>query len=394
MTTPETAAVPAELATARPTKDPRLIRRRAILRAAAGFMIPFIAGVPFVGRGGVISVTWGEVLFAFLAVLAVWGLLWCVVSLRWDRWLRFDPHFLIVPAAAAAILMWLFVYIGPEVRMGVLQGWYIVLLFGAGVLSLKQILALNTFMAGGYLGTLGVLATGGEPISWPFEIGLVILPFMLFTYFYATVLERMRRERVEMKALRNQLAYFALTDALTDLPNRRRFDDHLQHLAALRSRLGTTYSVGLIDVDHFKVINDRLGHEVGDRVLVDLAEIVRGALRQSDLAARLGGDEFAILMAETDAAAARIVLDRILREVASHPFSAAGLRGAQITVSIGATECEGDEAPKEVLRRADAELYTAKREGRNRLEMAAPRGRESLEDGFSDAEVLSPTPRP
>ena len=274
-------------------------------------MIPFIAAIPFVGRDGAISVTWGELLF--------------------------DPHFVLVPSAAAAILIWMFIYIGPEVRMGVLQGWYIVLLFGAGLLSLKELLALNTFMAGGYL---AVLATLGEPISWPFEIGLVILPFILFTYFFSTVLERLRRDRVEMKTLRNQLSYCALTDPLTDLPNRRRFDDHLQHLSALGSRMGNTYAVALIDVDHFKEINDSLGHEVGDRVLVELAEIVRGALRQSDLAARLGGDEFAILMAETNVAAAKIVLDRILREVAGHRFSATGLQGAQVTVSIGATECE------------------------------------------------------
>lgn len=385
MTTPEAAAVPAELATARPTRDPRALKQRGILRAAAGFMIPFIVGIPFVDQIGALSITWGEVRFAFLAVLAVWGLLWCIVSLGWDRWLRFDPHFLIVPSAAAAILMWLFVYLGPEIRMGVLQGWYVVLLFGAGLLSLKKILALNLFMAGGYLGTLGVLATHGTPISWPFEVGLVILPFILFTYFFATLLERLRRDRVEMKTLRNQLSYFALTDPLTDLPNRRSFDDHLQHLSALSSRLGTTYAVGFIDVDYFKEINDSLGHEVGDRVLVELAGIVRGALRQSDRAARLGGDEFAVLMAETNVTEARVVLERILREVACHRFPAAELRGVRVTVSIGATECAGDEASKEVLRRADAELYTAKREGRNRLAMSAPRRRESLGDWTDSA---------
>ena len=107
-------------------------------------------------------------------------------------------------------------------------------------------------MAGGYLGTLGVQATFGEPISWPFEIGLVILPFILFTSFYAIVLERWRRDRVEMKTLRNQLSYFALTDPLTDLPNRRHFDDYLQQHSALCSRLGTTYAVGLIDVDDWQ----------------------------------------------------------------------------------------------------------------------------------------------
>ena len=80
-------------------------------------MIPFIAGAPFVAYGGVISVTWEELLSVFLAVLAVWGTLWWVVSLGWDRWLRFDTHFVLVPSAAAAILLWLFTYIGPETRM-------------------------------------------------------------------------------------------------------------------------------------------------------------------------------------------------------------------------------------------------------------------------------------
>jgi diguanylate cyclase (GGDEF)-like protein len=372
MTTAETTTAPAELAIARPTRDIRSVRQRAILRAAAGFMIPFIAGIPIVSHGGVISVTWTELGLVFLAVLSMWAVLLCVVTLGWDRWLRFDPHFLIVPSAAAAILMWLFIYIAPEARMGTLQGWYIVLLFGAGWLSLKSILALNAFMAGGYIGTLVVLETLGEPIAWPFEIGIVILPFVLFTYFYATVLERWRRDRVEMNALRSQLSYFALTDPLTDLPNRRQFDDHLQQHSALCSRLGITYAIGLIDVDHFKEINDSLGHDVGDRVLVELAGIISGALRQSDLAARLGGDEFAILMAKTDVTEAAIVLNRILQAVASHQFSATGLQDTQVTISIGVTECVGDEAPTEVLRRADTKLYAAKRDGRNRLAVAAP----------------------
>lgn len=380
MTTPQADAVSIELATTRPTRDPRSLRLRAIRRSAAGFMIPFIAGVPFVAYGGVVSVTPGELLFAFVAVIGVWGLLWSVVSMGWDRSLRFDPHFVLVPAAAAAILMWVFIYIGPELRVGVLQGWYIVLLFGVGLLSFKEIIALNIFMAGGYVGTLGVLATLGEPISWPFDIGIVILPFLLLTSFYATVLEGLRRDRVEKKTLRNQLSYFALTDPLTDLANRRHFGDYLQRHSALSARHGTTYAVGLIDVDNFKEINDSLGHEVGDRVLVELAEIVRGALRQSDLAARLGGDEFAILMVETNVAEAKIVLGRLLREVSGRCFSATGLRDARVTVSIGATECGRDEAPTEVLRRADAELYTAKREGRNRLEVSAPQRQTSFVD--------------
>jgi len=371
MTAIETAAVETELRAAQATKDPRSVKRQGILRGAAGFMVPFITSLPFVG-GEVIPVTWGEWLFSLSAVLAVWSLLWCILLLGWDTRLRFDPHFLVVPAAASATLMWLFVYLFPEVRLVVLQGWFVVLLFGAGLASLKEVLALNAFMVSGYLATLGVLAARGEPMSWRFEIAMVLLPFCLFVTFCGTVLERLRRERVEMKALRKQLSHLALTDRLTDLPNRRHFDEYLYRHSALCQRSGATYSVALIDVDHFKEINDSLGHDVGDRVLVQLAEVVRSHLRQSDLAARLGGDEFAVLMAATNAAEADVVLSRVLQAVASHRFSASGLRPGQVTVSIGVTESDGKEAPDDVVRRADTELYAAKRNGRNRVAVSAP----------------------
>ena len=373
MTTIETAAVHTELGTSHAALDPRSVKRRGILLATAGFMIPFIAGLPFVFIRGVIPFTWGDWLFLLLAVLSVWSLMLRIVAMGWDARLRFDPHFLLVPAAASATLLWLFVYFVPEVRLVILQGWFVVLLFGAGLSSLKEVLALNIFMVGGYLGTIGVLAARGESISWPFEIAIVVIPFFLFTFFCGTVLERLRREKMEMKALRNQLSILALTDRLTELPNRRHFDEHLQRYSASCQRSGATYAVGLIDVDHFKQINDSLGHEVGDLVLVELAEIVRNHVRQSDLAARLGGDEFAVLMADTHLAEADVVLGRVLRAVASHRFSARGLRRGQVTVSAGVTESEGGEAPKDVLRRADAELYTAKRDGRNRVAVGVPR---------------------
>ena len=356
-----------ELGAAYLPKNPRSIKRRAVLRAAAGYMIPFLVGFPLVVLGGVIRVTWGELLFALSMVIAVWSLMWCILVLGWDARLRFDPHFLLVPAAACATLNWLFVYLFPEIRLVVLQGWFVVLLFGAGLFSLRQVLALNTFMVAGYLGTIGFLAARGEPISWPFEIVMVILPFFLFTLFCATVLERLRRERADMKELRNQLSHLALTDRLTDLANRRHFDEYLRRHSALCLRSGATYSVGLIDVDRFKEINDSLGHAVGDGVLVQLASITRSRIRQSDLAARLGGDEFAVLIAETNATEASVVFSRILEAVASHCFSANNLLPGQVTVSIGVAENEDEELPSNVLRRADTELYAAKRDGRNRI---------------------------
>jgi len=384
MSSTEAAAFPTELAVAHGTKDPRSAKRRGVLRAAAGFLLPFLAGFPFVVSGA-IRVSWGEWLFALSAVLAVWSLLWCVLLLGWDNWLRFDPHFLLVPSAASATLLWLFVYMFPDIRFAVLQGWLVVLLFGAGLTSLREVLALNTFMVGGYLGTIALLAARGEPISWRFEIALLLVPFVLFAIFCGTVLERLRREKAEMKALRHQLSHLALTDQLTDLPNRRQFEEHLQRQSALCSRTGATYAVGVIDVDHFKEINDGSGHEVGDRVLVDLARIISSHLRQSDLAARLGGDEFAVLLAETNATEAGAVLNRVLQSAASYDFSVGGLR-SQVTVSIGVAERQGEKTADDVLRQADTVLYEAKRQGRNRVVVSATERPSRVQAG----EELSP----
>ena len=366
-----TAAVRDGMAVAPATKDPSLAKRRGVLRAAAGFMIPSITGIPVIASG-LISLTWAEWLLTMSTVVLAWSLMWYILVRGWDKRLRFDPHFLLVPAAASAILLCLFVYVSPEVRLVVLQGWFMVLLFGAGLFSLKEVLVLNTFMAGGYLSVIGVLAARGEPISWPFEIFTVIFPFFLFSFFCGTVLERLRRERVEKKALRSQLSHLALTDGLTGLPNRRHFDEYVQRHSALCRRSGATYAVGLIDLDNLKEINDSLGHVVGDRVLVELAEIVRSHLRQSDLAARWGGDEFAVLLTETNAAAAGVALSEIVREVASRSFSANGLGPGQVTVSIGVTESQGEEALRDLLRWADEGLYTAKGAGGNRVDVYTP----------------------
>ena len=371
MTAIENADVHDELGVAPATKDQGAAKRRGVLRAAAGFMIPSITGIPVIASG-LISLTWSEWLLTMSTVVLVWSVMWYILFRGWDKRLRFDPHFVLVPAAASAILLWLFVYVAPEVRLVVLQGWFMVLLFGAGLFSLKEVVVLNTFMTAGYVGIIGVLAARGEPISWPFEIFTVVFPFFLFSFFCGTVLERLRRERVEKKALRSQLSHLALTDGLTGLPNRRHFDEYVQRHSALCLRSGATYAVGLIDVDNLKKINDSLGHVVGDRVLVELAEIVRSHLRQSDLAARWGGDEFAVLLTETNAAAAGLALSEILREVASRSFSANGLGPGQVTVSIGVTESQGEEALRDLLRWADEGLYTAKGDGGNRVDVYTP----------------------
>lgn len=156
----------------------------------------------------------------------------------------------------------------------------------------------------------------------------------------------------------------AYTDYLTQINNRRRFEEQGTHLIESARRYGRPLSLLLMDVDHFKSINDSHGHQAGDTVLRELARLLRTQTRSADLLARWGGEEFAILAPETPAADAVTFAERIRASVAGHDFAPVG----RVTVSLGvAGIAEEDEGMRSLHARADRALYRAKRDGRNRV---------------------------
>jgi two-component system cell cycle response regulator len=161
----------------------------------------------------------------------------------------------------------------------------------------------------------------------------------------------------------------AITDALTGLYNRRYMETHLTMLVDQAAARGKALSLLLLDIDHFKAINDTYGHDVGDDVLREFATRLRKTTRGIDLACRYGGEEFVIVMPETDIAVAAAVAERIRRRIANEPFSIReGAAAIEVTLSIGlaALGSPGDAAGP-LLKRADQALYRAKRDGRNRV---------------------------
>ncbi|HEY0021905.1 MAG TPA: diguanylate cyclase [Longimicrobium sp.] len=155
-------------------------------------------------------------------------------------------------------------------------------------------------------------------------------------------------------------------DALTGLSNRRDLDDRLGAEWERARRFGRALSVAMVDVDHFKRVNDRFSHAAGDQVLRTVARILREHTRGVDVVARYGGEEFCLVMVETDPAAARGLCERLRAGVEAHPWSE--MRpGLSVTISIGiAGHLEAD-APEALLAIADARLYSAKHAGRNRV---------------------------
>jgi diguanylate cyclase (GGDEF)-like protein len=161
----------------------------------------------------------------------------------------------------------------------------------------------------------------------------------------------------------------ASTDVLTGLPNRRSVDDSLKRMIAHAGRAGTPFSLALLDLDHFKQINDTLGHERGDDVLAAFGALVRGEIRASDLAGRTGGEEFAILLPDTDREGAVMLADKV--RTALHRLRVKGV-DRPITASFGVATFPVDAFDAATLMRiADRALYTAKREGRDRVETAS-----------------------
>ena len=165
-------------------------------------------------------------------------------------------------------------------------------------------------------------------------------------------------------ALRETLQRLALVDELTGLPNRRAFTSSAQRAVATARRAGEDLAVAMVDVDHFKKINDHYGHDEGDRVLRELARTMLDFFREGDLLGRLGGEEFGVVLAGITEDFAQRRLDAFREEVARR----CTVRQTAVTVSIGFTRVKrASGGLDELLKTADRALYAAKDGGRNRV---------------------------
>lgn len=182
--------------------------------------------------------------------------------------------------------------------------------------------------------------------------------------------ERLIELQRQIEAKNRELQELALTDVLTGLPNRRAVESWAPRLLSGAARHGFPFWVIAMDLDHFKGINDRFGHEAGDQVLRRFAEILKTNGRKSDICGRTGGEEFLQIITHADEAAIRVVVDRIRIQLAEEKFRFGGVE-VTVTASFGLAGFCGKRAPEfaDLVKQADAALYRAKHLGRNRIEV-------------------------
>lgn len=177
------------------------------------------------------------------------------------------------------------------------------------------------------------------------------------------------RYQEHLRKLNESLKEVALRDPLTGLGNRRLLMERLRAERERAQRTGLTFSVAILDVDHFKSVNDRFGHETGDQVLCAIAGAIQSALREYDLCGRWGGEEFLLMLPDTRLETAVGICERVRCTIADMPLQQEG-RAIAVSASFGLTDYHDGEHYSDTVNRADTALLKAKGGGRNRLEIA------------------------
>lgn len=178
--------------------------------------------------------------------------------------------------------------------------------------------------------------------------------------------ERLEQQARDLQQLNEDLVQIAITDQLTRLYNRRHFDAMLEEELGLCRRYGDTHALIMADIDHFKSVNDRFGHDVGDHVLRIMAGRLREQVRTTDIIFRLGGEEFGVLCRRASGDIGRQVAEKLRQAVSVSPFIVNETQIA-VTASFGVAEMTAARSVQDVYRRADAALYRSKHDGRNRV---------------------------
>jgi diguanylate cyclase (GGDEF)-like protein len=274
--------------------------------------------------------------------------------------------------AAGVALHLAIVGLAPQAAFPLLANLFTVFAFGFIWLSLRGSLVLwglSMAATGAVLwavhGRAGIAVTSATDatVTW-LSFSAVLARFLMLSVFANQMRARLTEGRRELAASLEQIRELVHYDELTKVYNRRTLIERLEQERSRAKRTGVPFSVALIDLDHFKAVNDNHGHATGDEVLIAFAAAVRAAMRDTDIFGRYGGEEFLLILVATPAAAATPGVERLRGAVAAVDWARFGA-GLRLTFSAGVAGLHADEQIAQLLGRADAALYEAKNAGRD-----------------------------
>ncbi|WP_229145968.1 diguanylate cyclase [Alcanivorax sp. 1008] len=299
-----------------------------------------------------------------------------------------DPSLTIAQMLSAITLVTALLHYAEEMRGAMISIYFMVMTFGVFALDRTKMIVMSAVVIVAFTGLI-VYEFIYSPKLMVFSLAvgqwmILLLGLIWFVFvggYIHNLQQRIREQReslrdnhsrleeshTQLHAAMEKLAEIAVRDSLTGLYNRRHFIERLEEAIAIANRSREPFYLALIDLDHFKQVNDLHGHQVGDEILVRFSTLARQTLRRSDVLARYGGEEFIVLFPDGGREGITEVLERLRESFAamSHDDLVPGLK---VTLSAGLAGWRPEDNSDSLTRRADDRLYAAKHQGRNRLQ--------------------------
>ncbi len=355
--------------------DPRLQRPLSHCLMVLGIYLAFAVGQHVEVIVGLLDETdsWRLTAWNLAGGFGFYALLRGGLSLRWG-----DARALAIPQALWAMvgITWSYAITGPA-RGSVILIMLLIINFGMFSLTPKQARA-QAGVAFAMLGSVMLYKALTDPGRYDPRVeavhfafaGIVLLSASMLAVRIGNLRARLERQRADLREALQRIQALATCDELTGLTNRRAIMERMQQELAVRKRPEPLMSVALIDLDHFKHINDGHGHAAGDAVLRRFADCARSAVRAGDTMARWGGEEFLLVMPATSSAEALRAMARLREQLQGQTFDDIA-PGLVVSFSAGVAECLGTGDLEAAIDRADQAMYAAKHGGRDRA-VAAP----------------------
>lgn len=356
--------------------------RRSLLAAGAGFanslviLLAWIMGYVFIdeyllGSYFILS-SIGYIIFPFVIYINI--------NLKFS-----DPSLTKIQISWQLIMLTLCMYAAPQLRVLLITNYLLILIFAIFKFHPKQLPYLAASLAFSYFAViLAQFYFSPITIDWNYEF-LISLVFVLalvvvnlLAMEIATLRFTLKRRNQYLAIMTEKNKQLAITDSLTGLSNRRQIMRDLSRQKALGDRGNYNFCVVFVDLDYFKQVNDTYGHATGDKVLQQVAELLKTSIRNVDFVARLGGEEFVLVLVQMDYSSGLALADRVREILAQQTFTTATQEQKifNLTASFGVASFKPGESIADLIDRADKAVYLAKNSGRNQVI-----GEEELSEG-------------